>query len=223
MSSADARGRFITLEGGEGAGKSTQARLLADGFRAAGIPVLLTREPGGTANGETLRTLLLDRVRGWSADSEILLHFAARAEHVAHAIAPALARGVTVVCDRFFDSTLAYQGWGMGADRALIGRLAARMPVQPDLTLVLQIPSAVRRARLAGRAGASDRYEAEDEAFHQRVSAGFAVIAAGARARCVTIDASGDVAMVQGAIVDAVADRLGLDARAAGRNTAPQG
>ena len=200
-------GRFITLEGGEGAGKSTQARLLADGLRAAGVPVLLTREPGGTANAETLRTLLLDRVRGWSADAEILLHFAARAEHVAHAIAPALARGVTVVCDRFFDSTLAYQGWGMGADRALIGRLAARLPVQPDLTLVLQVPSATRRARVALRAGESDRYEAEDEAFHQRVCAGFAVIAAGTPRRCVAIDASGDVASVQVAIMDEVKKR----------------
>ena len=203
------RGMFITLEGGEGAGKSTQARLLADALRAAGRPVLLTREPGGTANAETLRSLLLDRVRGWSSDAEILLHFAARSEHVAHAVAPALERGMTVVCDRFFDSTLAYQGWGMGADRGLIGTLSRRLPVQPDLTLVLQVPSATRRARMAARAGASDRYESEDEAFHQRVAAGFAVLAAGAPARCVTIDASGDVASVQKVIEATVTRRLG--------------
>ncbi len=202
------RGLFITLEGGEGAGKSTQARLLADGLRAAGIPILLTREPGGTANAETLRTLLLDRVRGWSADAEILLHFAARAEHVAHVIAPALAHGTTVVCDRFYDSTLAYQGWGMSADRALISHLAARLPVQPDLTLVLEVPPETRRARVAARAGASDRYEAEDEAFHERVAAGFAAVVAAAPGRCTALDASGDVESVQVAIIAAVALRL---------------
>ena len=194
------KGLFLTLEGGEGAGKSTQARLLADALRAAGHTVLLTREPGGTPNAETLRALLLDRERGWSADAEVLLHFAARAEHVATVIAPALARGETVVCDRFYDSTLAYQGWGMGADRALISHLAARLPVRPDLTLVLEVPDATRRARVADRAGAFDRYEAESDAFHARVAEGFASIAAAEPKRCVTVDAAGSISLVRQAI-----------------------
>ncbi len=179
------RGLFITLEGGEGAGKSTQARLLADALRAGGREVVLTREPGGTPNAETLRALLLDRWRRWSPDAEILLHFAARAEHVEKTIAPALARGATVVCDRFFDSTLAYQGFGMGADRALIAHLSARLAVQPDLTLILSVSPDERRARLAQRRGGPDRYEAEDDAFHDRVTAGFSAIAHAAEDRCV--------------------------------------
>ena len=209
MSSAPAaRGRFITLEGGEGAGKSTQARLLADSIRTTGRTVVLTREPGGTPNAEVLRDLLLDRARGWSADAEILLHFAARAEHVAGVIAPALARGETVVCDRFFDSTLAYQGWGMGADRALISHLAARLPVRPALTFVLEVSPATRRARVAGRAGATDRYEAESEAFHARVAEGFASIAAAEPERCGVGDAGCGIDLVQQAIARHVAQRL---------------
>lgn len=206
------RGRFVTLEGGEAAGKSTQARLLADALRRAGRDVLLTREPGGTPGAEALRALLLDPARRWSPDAEILLHFAARAEHLSGAVLPALAAGSWVVCDRFADSTMAYQGYAAGADRALIVALAARLPVRPDLTLVLGVPADVRRARLAARLGAAggapDRYEAENENFHARVAEGFAAIAAADPDRCVTIDASGDVAAVRDAIAAAVSERL---------------
>ena len=116
-------GRFITLEGGEGAGKSTQARLLADALVELGLPVLRTREPGGAPGAEILRDLLLGGSVDWSAPAETLLHFAARAEHVEKTIRPALAAGMWVVCDRFYDSTMAYQGYGQGADRAAIATL----------------------------------------------------------------------------------------------------
>ena len=116
-------GRLITLEGGEGAGKSTQTGLLVDALARAGLPVLRTREPGGAPGAEKLRELLLNGDVAWSAPAETLLHFAARAEHAERTIRPALAAGMWVVCDRFADSTMVYQGWGQGADRAAIATL----------------------------------------------------------------------------------------------------
>ena len=127
-------GRFITLEGGEGAGKSTQAGLLAEALTARGLAVLRTREPGGAPGAEVLRELLLGGRVEWSAPAETLLHFAARAEHVERTIRPALEAGMWVVCDRFYDSTMAYQGYGLGADREMIAALTRLVGVHPDLT-----------------------------------------------------------------------------------------
>ncbi|MCE2563992.1 dTMP kinase [Komagataeibacter sp. FNDCF1] len=206
-------GLFITLEGGEGAGKSTQAGLLADHLRACGHDVDLTREPGGTPGAEALRDFLLFGGHDLSARAEVLAHFAARTDHVERSIQPALAQGRIVICDRFSDSTEAYQGYGQGhGDPVLldmIARLRALMPVRPDLTLVLHVPPDVAHARLRQRGNArADRYEAEDIGFHARVAAGFDAIARRDDARCHRIDASGDTDSVQQAIRAALAPRL---------------
>ncbi|MGI4878129.1 MAG: dTMP kinase [Janthinobacterium lividum] len=195
-------GRFITLEGGEGAGKSTQAALLATALRAEGIEVVATREPGGTPGAEAIRALIVegdpDR---WSALTELLLVNAARADHVTRLIRPALARGAWVVCDRYIDSTLAYQGAGKGLQRdALIDqhRLATGN-LWPDLTLVLDLPALFGVARAAER-GAPDRFERTGGDFHERVAQAFraAVIEDPARVRL--IDATRDPASVAAAI-----------------------
>ena len=199
---------FITLEGGEGAGKSTQARLLAQALAAGGRAALLTREPGGAPGAEALRAMLLSGAHRWSAAAEAHLHFSARAEHLARSVLPALEAGMVVVCDRFADSTLAYQGYGQGADRGLILGLTRLLPRQPDLTVMLRVDPSVAAARLAARGQGADRYEALDAAFHARVAAGFAAIAAAEPARCRTVDADGDVAAVHEAILAAVNERL---------------
>lgn len=199
---------FITLEGGEGAGKSTQARRLAAALDAVGRPALLTREPGGAPGAEVLRGLLLSREHDWSPPAETHLHFAARAEHLARTVQPALAAGSVVVCDRFADSTMAYQGFGLGADRALIAALTHLLPVRPDMTLVMQVSPTVAAARMAARRQALDRYEVMDAGFHARVAAGFLAIAAAEPDRCVVVDADGDVDEVQAAIWAVVSARL---------------
>lgn len=199
---------FITLEGGEGAGKSTQAALLADALCARGLAVLRTREPGGSPGSELLRGVLLGGTIDWSSRAETLLHFAARVEHVEKSIGPALAAGLWVVCDRFYDSTLAYQGFGQGADRDFIGALIGLLGLVPDLTLVLDVPDAVGASRLRGRGGATDRYEKLDAAFHARVNAGFRAIAAAEPERCVLVPADGGVAEVHAAIMAAVDARV---------------
>jgi dTMP kinase len=149
------------------------------------VPVLLTREPGGAPGAETLRGLLLSGRHDWSAQAEMLLHFAARAEHVARTIRPALQAGMTVVCDRFYDSTMAYQGYGQGADRAQIAAQIRLLGIVPDLTLVLAVPEDIATARTAARGLAPDRYD--------RVAAGFRAIAAAEPERCRLIDASDNV------------------------------
>ena len=196
---------FITLEGGEGAGKSTQARLLAGSLAEAGRPVLLTREPGGAPGAETLRSLLLGGEQDWSAAAEAHLHFAARAEHLVRSVLPALAAGMVVVCDRFADSTMAYQGYGLGADRALIAGLTRLLPRLPDVTLVLQVDLDRGSDRVASRRHGLDHYEAMDAAFHARVAAGFAAIAAAEPGRCRLVDGNGSVEAVQASIRDALA------------------
>jgi dTMP kinase len=185
-------GKFITLEGGEGAGKSTQARRLADQLARCGLPVLRTREPGGAPGAERLRGLLLDPDAAWSPVAETLLHFAARAEHVERTIQPALAAVMWVVCDRFADSTMAYQGYGLGGDRGAIGALTAMLEVRPDLTLVLDVPVEVSVTRLCRRGGEVDRYEKLGADFFERIREGFLAIAAAAPDRCVLVDAEGD-------------------------------
>ena len=196
---------FITFEGGEGTGKSTQAGLLADALAARGHAVLRTREPGGSPGAERLREVLLGGT-GWAPLAETLLHFAARAEHVAYTMRPALEAGLIVVCDRFTDSTVAYQGYGQGADLAMIGTLAGWIGLRPDLTLVLRVEREVARARMAGRAG--DRYERETEAFHERVAQGYRSVAAADPGRCVEIEAGGTREAVHEAVMEAVLERL---------------
>lgn len=205
------RGRFISFEGGEGAGKSTQARRLAETLRAAGHEVLLTREPGGAPGAEAIRALLLGGAAEWDARAEAMLHFAARREHVAKTIAPALARGVHVISDRFADSTWAYQGAGQGLPRPVFDALAALAldGLAPDLTLVLDLAPEAGLARAGARA-ALDRYERQDAAFHARIRAAFLEIAAAEPGRCVVLDAAEGEAAVAARIATTLRERLGL-------------
>lgn len=203
------RGRFITLEGGEGAGKSTQARLLAAALSAKGLDVLQTREPGGAPGAELLRGLLLDGSVDWTPQAETLLHFAARAEHVARTIRPALAAGTWVVCDRFADSTMVYQGYGQNADRHHISALANMLGIEPDLTLVLDVSVGTSMQRLAQRGTPSDRYERLGEPFFARIRQGFRAVAA-QNPRCVMIDAEAQTEAVAARVLDAVRHRLGI-------------
>ncbi|WP_310496512.1 dTMP kinase [Sandarakinorhabdus sp.] len=189
-------GRFITLEGGEGSGKSTQARRLASHFVALGHEVVLTREPGGTAGGEAVRDLLVNGAPDrWTPWAEACLMNASRAEHVALVIRPALAAGATVICDRFVDSTRAYQGAGKGlADDDLKALHAmACGGLWPDITLVFHIDPGVGLARTQTRAGGEGRFEAHDSAFHARIAAFFDALSVMEPARCHQIDASADV------------------------------
>jgi len=171
------------------------------------VKVLRTREPGGAPGAERLRELLLHGDVDWTPLAEAMLHFAARAEHVARTITPALAAGTWVVCDRFSDSTMAYQGYGQGADRAAIATLAQLIGLTPDLTVVLDLPVAAALRRLSGRPGAADRYERLGPDFFARVNAGFCAIAA-AEPRCVLLPADGPEAAVAARIWEAVAARL---------------
>ena len=206
------KGLFITLEGGEGAGKSTQARLLAEALRAEGHDVLLTREPGGTPGAEEIRNLLLFGKVDLSWRAEILMHMAARSDHLDNAILPALSRGEIVVCDRFHDSTLAYQGYGIGqgASEVLAFLNGARKLVdfEPDLTLMLELPRTQALARLKARGGQTDRYEAQAEAFHERVLAGFDAIASADPARVKRVDAGQTPEAVSAALLQAVHESL---------------
>ncbi|MGA3002311.1 MAG: dTMP kinase [Acetobacteraceae bacterium] len=202
MSGVTPGGRLITLEGGEGAGKSTQARMLADALCDVGLPVLRTREPGGAPGAEFLREVLLSGRIDWSAAAETMLHVAARLEHVAKTIRPAIEAGTWVVCDRFHDSTMAYQGYGLGVDLGMIETLGTMVGIVPDLTLVLDVPREVALARLRGRGGVDDRYERLNDDFHRRVYEGFRAIAA--EARCVLVDAAQDAATVHEAVMAAV-------------------
>jgi dTMP kinase len=203
-------GRFITLEGGEGAGKSTQTRMLADALEQLGLPVLRTREPGGALGAEALRSLLLGGSVDWSPQAETLLHFAARAEHVEKTIRPALDAGTWVVCDRFFDSTMAYQGYGQGADRDMIAALTGLLGLMPDVTIVLDVSDAVATARQLKRGADADRYERLDALFHARANQGFRDIAAAAPERCVLIAGDGPECEVHAAIMQALRQRLAL-------------
>ena len=205
-------GRFITFEGGEGAGKSTQIDLLAASLKGAGLEVVTTREPGGSPGAETIRGLLLDPESDWEAPTETLLHFAARADHYTTRIAPALKRGDWVLCDRFADSTRAYQGYGLGLDMEAIEMLyeLALGDFAPDLTLVLDLPVDTGMARMRARSGDPDRYERMDTAFHERLREGFLEIARKEPERCAVIDASADIETVSERIRDCVTDRLGV-------------
>jgi dTMP kinase len=208
-----ARGRFITFEGGEGAGKSTQLKRLAGRLRAAGLEVVATREPGGSPGAEAIRDLVLNGPADrWSPVTETLLMYAARRDHVERVIRPALARGAWVVCDRFADSTRAYQGAAGGTDPELIAALERYVlgEVRPDLTLIFDFPPESGLARAAARPGAEMRFESKGMAFHERLRAGFLAIAAAEPERCALIDAAGSVEAVEAAVWAAVAERLAV-------------
>jgi dTMP kinase len=202
-----ARGRFITLEGGEGAGKSTQAKLLGTWLVAPERVAVLTREPGGSPGAEQIRALLVEgETDRWDPIAEALLHYAARRDHLRRTIEPELALGRWVVCDRFIDSTMAYQGYGHGLDRDFIRGLERAVigDLRPDLTLILDLPVELGLKRAAERHGTEARYEAMDRAFHERLRAGYRAIAAAEPDRCVLIDADAEPMLVQRRIRDAV-------------------
>jgi dTMP kinase len=209
-------GRFITIEGGEGAGKTTQVGLLVAALERARIPARATREPGGSPGGEAIRQLLLEGdADRWDAVGEALLLVAARSDHVARLIAPSLAQGIWVVSDRFADSTLAYQGYGRGLaleDLATLHRIALG-GFTADLTVILDLPAEIGLARAAARAGVDDRFERLDQAFHERLRQGFRQIAAHDSVRCVLIDGSSGPQTVHQAVLAAVEQRLGMALR----------
>jgi dTMP kinase len=205
------RGQFITFEGGEGAGKSTQVRILAERLSAVGIEVVATREPGGSPGAEAIRALLVtgdpDR---WSAVSETLLMYAARRDHIERTIRPALERGAWVISDRFADSSRAYQGAGGGVSPALLAAMEAYVleNTRPDLTLVLDLPVELGLERAGLRGGDEARFEAKDLEFHQRLRKAFLAIAKTESRRCVVIDAKASPELVAKAVWNAVEARL---------------
>lgn len=203
-------GRFITIEGGEGAGKTTQLIFMRDYLEQSGQRIVLTREPGGTVLGEDLRTLLLGhRHDGMALTTETLLMFAARAEHLERVIRPALAAGQWVLCDRFTDATYAYQGGGRGLPLERIAMLEkwVQGPLRPHLTLLLDVPVAIGLAR-AGRRGAVDRFEREDAAFFERVRATYLERAQREPGRYRIVDASRSMTAVRAELEDILAQWL---------------
>jgi len=201
-------GLFITLEGGEGAGKSTAAAALAAMLRGEGRAVVLTREPGGTAGAEAVRALLLGDTE-LSPLAQTMLHFAARADHVEGVIRPALAEGAMVICDRFYDSTMAYQAYGQGVDIAAVAGLIRMIGLRPDITFMLEVPLEVSRARLAARNAGSDRYERMGADVMTRIAGGFRAIAASEPGRCVTLDGTQEPAAVVAQMREQIRARTG--------------
>lgn len=198
------QGRFVSFEGTEGVGKTTAITNLCARLDAAGIRYVRTREPGGSPFAETLRTLLLDPKTDITDDTELLLLFAARCDHIAQVIAPALARGEWVICDRFIDSTIAYQGYGRAYNDPMVQDKIAQLiaqfvPCQPDITFWLDLPIA-EGMRRAGKRGAADRFEQEAMDFFTRVRDGFVACHAAAPERITRIDATGSA--------EAVSDRI---------------
>jgi dTMP kinase len=209
------RGRFITFEGGEGSGKSTQIKALAAELRAAKLEVVETREPGGSPMGERIRALLLDPEARFDPIAQLLLFSAARRDHVHNLIAPALARGVWVLCDRFADSSRAYQGAAGDVSAAFLRSVeeAAVGATRPDLTVILDIPPDIALPRAharRGRTADADAFESADLAFHNRVRQGFLDIARQEPERCVVIDANQSVAFVATDVLAAVRQRLNI-------------
>jgi dTMP kinase len=206
-----AQGVFITFEGIDGSGKSTQARRLADHLRATGRDVVLTREPGGSPGAEEIRRLVLegdpDR---WSAETEILLFTAARRDHLEKTIAPALAAGKAVICDRFADSTRLYQGITRGDLRGVVDQLHALMiGREPDLTFIIDMDPALGLARAKGRNGAEERFEDFGEALQQKMRAGFLDLAREFADRCVVIDGNRGIDAVAADVARLADGRLG--------------
>jgi dTMP kinase len=208
------RGKLITIEGGEGVGKSTQIVALRDLLAARGVEVVFTREPGGTRRAERIRELLLESTdESMPGTCELLLVFAARATHIENVIRPALERGAWVVCDRFTDATYAYQGGGRGVPREQIAALEylVQRELRPDLTLLLDAPLEISSARASARnaaAGSSDRFEREQREFFERVRAAYLERASGEPNRFVVIDAAANADAVTQAVRHAIETRL---------------
>lgn len=205
-------GKFITLEGTEGVGKTTNLEFLKAFLDSRGITCQLTREPGGTQLGEKIRSLLLPiSDEKLDATAELLLIFAARAQHLEQVIRPALSHGIWVLCDRFTDATFAYQGAGRGIKEADIRTLQklVQHTLHPDLTLILDLDPAIGISRARQR-GTLDRFEQEHLNFFERVRAGYLGIAAAEPARCAVIDASQPIEVVKAALLQTVVDHLGL-------------
>jgi dTMP kinase len=213
FATAQKRGRFVTFEGGEGSGKSTQIKILADRLDAAGLRAIVTREPGGSPGAEIIRHVVLSGMgKLLGAEAETLLFAAARDDHVHAVIKPALEQGIWVLCDRFSDSTRAYQGRLGKVDPALLNAME-RVSIgglKPDLTIILDVPVEIGMQRAAARRGrgAPDRFEAEDISFHQGLREAFRQIAANEPERCVLVDANADPAAVAANIWSATRDRF---------------
>lgn len=207
------RGRFISLEGGEGSGKSRQARWLVERLAGIGVHAVMTREPGGTPEAEAIRALLVTGDPGrWCPQTEVLLFAAARSEHLTRLIRPALAAGQWVITDRFADSTRAYQGAAQGVDPAFIDAVSSLVVGRdwPDLTLILDVDVDTGLARARQRGGAEDRYERFNRDFHERLRQAYLDIAALEPLRCTLIDACPGEAEVAEAVWAAVKTRFGL-------------
>lgn len=212
------RGHFISFEGGEGAGKSTQVRMLSDRLAAMGYKTLLTREPGGSPLGEKIRKFLLDgKVKDYGPVAEALLFYTARLDHLEKLILPNLKKGVWVICDRFADSSRAYQGAASGVDEGIFDSLD-RIVVgdnQPELTIIIDLPveKAMKRvtARQQQSGGDVDRFESEDMQFHEKLRAGFLNIAAANNNRCIIIDGNQSREKVAELVWQTVAERFGLE------------
>ena len=205
------KGFFITFEGGEGAGKSTQIRRLAERLKGLGHEVVLTREPGGSPGAEAIRDIVLNGPpERWSAITETLLMYASRRDHIERVIRPALDAGKVVLCDRFADSTRAYQGAGGQVAARLIDTLEAVVleEVRPDLTLILDLPVAEGLSRALSRGGGEDRFEAKGAAFHERLRQAFLDIARAEPGRCVVVRADRDLEAIEADIRAAVEPRL---------------
>lgn len=205
-------GRFLSFEGGEGVGKSTQLKALGERLRALGIDHVVTREPGGTAGAEAIRELLVTgAVERWSVRAELLLMTAARLDHLERLIEPALARGAWVLCDRYVDSTRVYQGLAGGLGLAMVDRLQLDLLAlrQPDLTLLLDLPveTGLQRRAAAGQAG---RFEAKGQSFHESVRRGFLSLAELEPERIRTVDATGDPTVIAAEIEAILLERFGL-------------
>lgn len=208
-------GLFITFEGGEGVGKSTQVRRLAARLQAAGQEVVVTREPGGSPGAEAIRNLVLNgSADRWSPVTETLLMYASRRDHIERTLRPALDRGAVVLCDRYADSTRAYQGAAGGADPGLISALETFIleEVRPDRTLVFDMDPELGLARALGRPDAEARFESKGLDFHRRLREGFLAIARGEPGRCRIVDASGEPDAVEGRVLAALSDLVNLPA-----------
>ncbi|MBI1272687.1 MAG: dTMP kinase [Alphaproteobacteria bacterium] len=204
------RGRFITLEGGDGAGKSTQAKRLAEALRKRGKKVLLTREVGGSDGAEAIREVWLSGEYRWDAITELLLISAARRDHIEKVIRPALKKGTWVISDRFADSTYVYQGYGMGLDKKYIRQIYKIIAGElvPDLTVVLDVPVEIGAKRMAGRL--LDRFERKDKAFHKRLRQGYLARAKSEPKRFVVVDAGNSLDVTGRNLVATVLRKLKL-------------
>ena len=208
------KGKFITFEGGEGTGKSTQVALLEVALRNIDIPVVITREPGGAPGAEEIRNLLVNgEVNRWTPLSEALLNYAARAEHLDKTVYPALDQNKWVISDRFADSTMAYQGYGHGVDHAALKALddAVLGKFKPDLTIIFDLGLETGLSRAHARGEGEDRYERMGRDFHARIRQGFLDIAAIETERCCVIDASGPIDQVAAIIRELVSQRLQVE------------